>query len=116
MSTTSDTRIGRRTLLWVIGLGLSASLAMAGVVAYYASPHPDGLESVAEQEGFLDDAADSATAGSPLADYSVTGVEDEQVSVGLAGLAGVLVTGAVAFGLFLLLRARRPGREPPDRG
>ena len=49
---------------------------MAGVASYYASSHPDGLEHVAEQTGFLDSAEDSATADSPLADYQTSGVDD----------------------------------------
>ena len=33
---------------------LVASLLVAGVASYYASSHPDGLEYVAEQTGFID--------------------------------------------------------------
>ena len=31
---------------------LAVSLAMAGGISYFASPHPDGLERVAEKLGF----------------------------------------------------------------
>ena len=48
-------------------------------------------------------AADHATAGSPLADYSLFGGDG---TVGPAGIIGVLVTLAVAGGLFWLLRRR----------
>lgn len=95
----------------VIGVGLAVSLVLAGVVSYYASSSPDGLEKVAGEVGFLDDAEDSAVAGSPLSDYGVEGVADERVSVGLAGIVGVLVTAAVAFGLFLWLGRRNAGRR-----
>jgi hypothetical protein len=97
----------QRTVVWLVIAGGIASLVMAGVIAYYASPHPDGLESVAEQEGFAETAEDSALAGSPLADYGVTGIDNDRTSAGLAGLAGVAVTAALGFGLFLALRARR---------
>jgi hypothetical protein len=88
-------------------LGLLVSLLIAGVVSYYASSHPDGLEKAAEEVGFIEDAEDSAVADSPLADYGVSGVEDERLSVGLAGVLGVLVMVVVAGGGFMLL-ARKP--------
>jgi len=88
-------------------LGLLISMVIAGGVSYYASSHPDGLEKAAEEVGFLDNAEDSAVADSPLADYGVAGVEDERLSVGLAGVLGVLVMVVVAGGGFMLL-ARKP--------
>ena len=56
--------------------------------SYYASSHPDGLEYVAGKTGFLDQADDSPTADSPLADYSTKGVDDDRLSGGIAGVAG----------------------------
>ena len=51
----------------------SSPCSIAGVGSFYASSHPDGLEYVAEQTGFLDSAEDSATADSPFADYGNAG-------------------------------------------
>lgn len=102
----------RRTVGWLVAAGVLASLVMAGVIAFYASEHPDGLESVAQEQGFLGTAQDSPVAGSPLADYGVAAVADERWSAGLAGIAGVALTAAVGFGLFLLLRGRRTERAP----
>ncbi|HSO65598.1 MAG TPA: PDGLE domain-containing protein [Ornithinibacter sp.] len=99
-----------RTLV-VVGLLVSALLA--GVVSFYASGHPDGLEHVAGALGFDSTARDSATAGSPLADYAVAEVGDPRLSGGLAGLAGVLVVGLVMAALVLLLR-RRGGSTDAD--
>lgn len=101
----SRPRVSRRTVLVV---GLLVSLLVAGVVSFYASSHPDGLEYVAEKAGFLDTARDSAAADSPLADYSVRGVEDERLSVGLSGVVGVVVMALLSTGLFWLLRRREP--------
>ena len=101
----------RKGLWMIIGAGLAVSLLLAGVVTYYASSSPDGLEKVAEDVGFLEDAEESAVGGSPLADYAVEGVGDERVSVGLAGVLGVLVTAVVAFGLFLWLGRRKPAPD-----
>ena len=86
--------------------GALLALLIAGVGSYYASSAPDGLEWSAEEEGFGYTAEDSAVAGSPLADYSVSGVEDGRLSGGLAGVLGVVVTLALAGGLTLLLRRR----------
>ena len=88
-------------------LGLLVTLLVAGVASYYASSHPDGLEYVAEKTGFIDSAEDSATADSPLADYSTKGVDNPRLSGGVAGVAGVAVVGLLATGLFFVVR-RRP--------
>ncbi|MGY1812146.1 PDGLE domain-containing protein [Blastococcus sp. SYSU D00820] len=94
--------------LWLVGLLIA--LLVAGVGSWYASSSPDGLESVAEEHGFADTAEDSAAAGSPLADYTVAGVDGERLSGGLAGVAGVAVTLVLAGGLTLVLRRRSAGR------
>jgi cobalt/nickel transport protein len=87
--------------------GLLVSLVLAGFVSFYASSHPDGLEKVADEIGFLETAKDPATAGSALADYGVAGVENERASVGVAGVIGVAATGIVATGLFIYLGKRK---------
>jgi cobalt/nickel transport protein len=100
---------------------LLAALVIAGGLSYLASPDPDGLDSVAlhgctvsETAGgeqldgtcIAQNATESHTAGSPLADYAVRGHEG---TTGLAGVAGVLVTALVAGLLFRLLS--RSGRR-----
>ncbi len=95
---------------------LIVALLVAGGLSYFASSSPDGLDSVAlagcevgedgEPVGgrcLAQNAQEHGLAGSPLADYAVGGVEG---SVGLAGVLGVLLTLAVAGGLFWLLRSR----------
>ena len=91
---------------WFILAGVLVALLLAGFGSYYASSAPDGLEKVAYDKGLYNGARDSATAGSPLADYSVSGVTNERLSGGLAGVIGVGVTLALAGGLFLLVRKR----------
>jgi cobalt/nickel transport protein len=83
-----------------------AAAALAGGVSFYASSSPDGLEKVAEDEGFLETAKDSAVSGSPLADYGVSGLDNERLSVGLAGLVGVLVTAIIAIAIFNLVKKK----------
>lgn len=87
-------------------VGLVVTLAIAGVVSYWASAHPDGLEYVAGQAGFLDTARDSAAADSPFADYQVEGVGDTRLSGGLAGVLGTLVVLLLAGALAYAVRRR----------
>lgn len=88
----------------LVAVGLAVSLVLAGGVSYYASSHPDGLEKVAGDVGFLDSAKESAVEDSPLAGYDVAGVDNERISGGLAGIIGVASTAAISFGLFYGLR------------
>lgn len=100
-----------RRWFWIAGLVVT--LLVAGIVSGFASSSPDGLERVAEDAGFAHTAADSATAGSPLADY-VVGGQDGLLSGGAAGIIGVVVTLLLAGGLALLLRRRN--RTPVAAG
>jgi cobalt/nickel transport system permease protein len=87
--------------------GLVAALACAGVVSYYASASPDGLEKVARDEGIDKKAEDHAAKDSPLADYGVKDIADPRISGGLAGVIGVGATLAVGTGIFVVVRRRR---------
>jgi cobalt/nickel transport protein len=86
--------------------GFIASLFLAGVVSFYASSNPDGLEKVAEDIGFIETAEDHTYAEGALADYGVKGVENPRLSTGLAGVIGVVATGVVSTGLFMLVRRK----------
>jgi cobalt/nickel transport protein len=102
---------------------LLVALVVAGALSYLASPHPDGLDTVAlngctvtetsageQLDGtcIAQNAGEHAAAGSPLADYSLFGGDG---TVGVAGVIGVLVTLLLAGGLFRLLRRRAPARD-----
>ena len=89
--------------------GFLASLLLAGVVSFYASSSPDGLEKVAEDIGFIDSAKEHTNSDGVLADYGVKGVENERLSVGAAGVIGVIATGAISTGLFFLIRRKPDG-------
>ncbi len=96
-----------RTRTFVV-TGLLLALLVAGVGSYYASSHPDGLERVAGETGFLDSAEDPKTGDSPFADYQTSGVDDARLSGGLAGVAGVLLVLVLTGGLAYVVRRRTP--------
>jgi|UniRef100_UPI0040493D3E cobalt/nickel transport protein len=91
-----------------IVMGVLVSALLAGGASFYANSNPDGLEKVAQDIGFIQSAKDNANADSSLADYGLKGIENERLSVGVAGLIGVVATGAISGGLFLLLRRKKP--------
>lgn len=90
--------------------GLLVALVLAGLVSFYASGSPDGLEKVAADKGFDAGAQDHAVADGPLADYGVSGVEDARLSGGLSGVVGVGVVLLVGGGLFWFVRRRPESR------
>ena len=100
---TSRAHVSTRRLMVV---GILVCLVLAGVVSYYASSHPDGLERVAREKGFADSAAPHASDGSPFAGYATRGIDDARVSGGVAGVVGGMLVFVIAGGLFLAVRRR----------
>lgn len=88
--------------VWAVGLALALALAIASPLA---SSHPDGLEWVAEQNGFL------SSAQGPLfkiiPDYALPGVSSQALATILAGILGTLLVFGVAFGVAYLRRNRQ---------
>ena len=104
-----------RVSWWAAGLLLAIAVVLFSPLA---SPDPDGLERVAEDTGFIDDAKPSLF--EIMADYTVPGVGNAAASTIAAGIIGTLVVFAVAYGLSRTLgrrtRPRRPaGAENRDR-
>jgi cobalt/nickel transport system permease protein len=101
-------------LLWLGGL--FATVLLAGVVSYYASASPDGLEKVAVDHGINSRTEEHASRDSPLADYQTKNVDGPGLSGGLAGVIGVVATLGVGSGLFWLVRrgATTPDTTAPD--
>jgi len=99
-----------KTRTFVVG-GLLVALVFAGVVSQFAFDDPDGLEFVAEETGFAASGMEHALADSPFADYATAGIDNEKLSLAVAGAVGALVTIAVGAGILLAVRDRR-GRDP----
>ncbi len=91
-----------RKYWWVIGLLLALGVALLSPLA---SPHPDGLERVAEDEGFLDQAQDAPYQVIP--DYAFPGIENEALATIVAGLVGTILLFAAGYALAWLLRRRQ---------
>ena len=100
------------TRLFVIA-GLLLAFVLVLLVSPFANPNPDGLNRVAMDKGFADSETEHGLEDSPLADYSVRGVENEGISKGLSGLAGVVATFALGLGLFGLVKRRRESDPVP---
>jgi cobalt/nickel transport system permease protein len=96
------------TRVFVIG-GLIATLFFAAVVSQFAFEDPDGLESVAGSEGFINSAEDHALADWVFADYATSGIANETLSLAIAGIVGTLITLLVAWGIVLAVR-EKPSR------
>lgn len=91
----------------LVTVGLALAFVIAGVMSFYASGHPDGLEYVAGQLGFLDSARPGLDA--PLPDYQVPGLSNSRLSGGLAGVIGALIVFIVMM-LVVKLISRKPSR------
>lgn len=114
---TTPTRTRSRFL---IGFAIAA-LLIAGILSYFASSSPDGLDSatqrgceVVEVDGaeqlvgdcIAQGATDHHLSSSPLADYSIRG---DSALTGVAGVLGVIAVFVVAGLLFRALARRRQG-------
>ncbi|GII04758.1 energy-coupling factor ABC transporter permease [Planobispora takensis] len=98
----------RRSRPFLLG-GVGVTLVLAGAVSFFASGDPDGLERVAEDEGFIGQAADHAFGAWTLADYGDVG----GIPVGIAGIIGVGITLIVAGVVAYAVRRRGHGGDLP---
>lgn len=117
----------KKSLIVFVCAGLALSAALAVMVSPWASSSPDGLEKVAEDQGFSEDALEEPVWGdSPIPDYAVPGitstveVEDEEtgtvvveeeptrLATALAGLIGTVAIFLLAWGLALVLKKKGP--------
>lgn len=92
-----------------IGLGLAVGLAL---ISPWASSHPDGLERVAEDKAFTEEAKDPSYEIIP--DYTFPGVENEKIATILSGIIGVAIVAGVGFGAGFLLKST--SKQPPPSG
>jgi cobalt/nickel transport system permease protein len=89
-------------LVWITGLVIAIGLAIASPLA---SSHPDGLEWVAEQRGFLD--AARGPLYNIIPDYVFPGVSNEALATIVAGILGTLLVFGVALTIGYSRRRRQ---------
>jgi hypothetical protein len=82
---------------------LIVSLLLA-VISPLASSSPDGLEKVAENNGFIEKANNAPY--QVIADYVFPGIENEKLATVLAGLLGTAAVFGVAYGLSWVIKRR----------
>jgi cobalt/nickel transport protein len=103
--------------------GLFVALLLAGVVSNFASSSPDGLDAASTRGCTVSatgeitggvciaQGAEEHEVGGPFADYAFAGSDNAFVSTAVSGVVGVLVTFALAGGVFWLTRRRRVTTE-----
>jgi cobalt/nickel transport system permease protein len=89
-------------VVWVAGLLIALALAVASPLA---STHPDGLEWVAKEQGFLQ--ATQHPLYTIIPEYVIPGVHNATLSTILAGVVGLLIVCGVALGVAYARRNRQ---------
>jgi cobalt/nickel transport system permease protein len=107
-----SSRVSTRTVLIV---GAVVALILAGIVSYYASSAPDGLNKVANDQGISKKEKAHKLDDSLFAGYGTEGVDNQRLSGAVAGVAGVAVTFAIVGGLVLAVRRGRREEESASR-
>ncbi len=107
------TPYNRNTLL----VGVLAAVLIGGIVSYFASPSPDGLEKAQEDmAAAAPPHAPAAPPPSPFAEYNLRGVPAGFLSNAAAGVAGSLLVLGVLLGVGYLLRRSRRAAAPDGAG
>ena len=96
--------------LLVVGIGIALFITL---FSPFASSEPDGLQRVAENEGFAEEADDAPYEA--IADYALPWVDNKDLATILAGIMGVLMVAALALLIGFLLRNARKA-PPPTSG
>lgn len=92
---------------WIVGGGVVVALVV--FLSPFASSLPDGLEWVAQENGFLQAARDAPYQIMP--DYMIPALGETAASTIAAGLVGAVVVGAIVWAVARFLPGRRSPRE-----
>jgi len=90
---------------WHIALVICLAVAF---ISPLASSSPDGLEKVAEDKGFIEEAVEAPY--ELIADYVLPGIENEALATILAGIIGTVVLFGAVCGLAWLVRGGKEKR------
>lgn len=108
---TDRTPVSTRTL--VIG-GVLVAIVCATVISQFAAEDPDGLERVAIEQGFAEQGEDHALESGIFSEYATEGIDNQTLSLAIAGASGTLITLLVGYGLFRAGRNRRSRPGHPE--
>lgn len=100
----------RLSLARFVVAGVGVAVLVAALLSPFASSSPDGLERVALDQGFAENAKTTPVEASPLAGYGLAGIGSDPVATAVAGVVGVAVTFAVGYGIVRLRRRRKVAR------
>ncbi len=97
---------------WIVGYFIAIAVAL---ISPLASGNPDGMERVAEDQGFIEESQDAGYQIIP--DYVFPGIENEAAATMIAGVTGttilyLLVAGAA----YVALRRRKLADETEGTG
>ncbi len=93
--------IGAIVVILAVGVGLSQ----------LASSQPDGLEYVAQDQGFAGTADDHALEGAPLAGYGENLASSPRTATAISALVGIAATAGLGFFVFRIARKRPDTRS-----
>jgi len=82
------------------------TLIVAVLLSPLASSHPDGLERVAEDHGFIEE-ANTGFAWSPIPDYEVSIPLSSEWRIALSGAIGLFIMGVLLLIIGKLLAKKR---------
>jgi hypothetical protein len=92
---------------WFTVFALAVAIGLGTAFSPFASSSPDGLQKVAEEQGFLDRGRLARVQEeAPARGYAFPGVGDGRVATALAGFAGTL--GVFLLGAGVVAIVRRP--------
>jgi len=90
----------------IIIAGFLAAIIIAVFISPFASKHPDGLEKVAEDKGFLQKSEGKTLFSAPVPDYTMPGIKHETIAGSIAGATGVILVFALAYGIGFCVKKR----------
>jgi hypothetical protein len=94
-----------------LAAGTVLALVVAGVISYFASRNPDGLEATAERLGVVATPESGvAPPASPFKDYGVKWLPEGFSSNAIAGVTGTALVLGILLGMGVLLRRRPAAR------
>lgn len=103
----SGLSFAERNKKWIV-LGF-ITVIIAVLLSPFASSHPDGLERVAEDHGFIEE-ADTGFKWSPIPDYEVNIPLTKEWRVALSGAIGLVALGVLLLIIGKLLAKKRGNR------